>query len=83
MPYTAENWPIAAALLQFPGTLPDGSSVQDAPAEQWQNVFSQVAGAGFSNVDLTDSWVRPGDLPPSRLEELKAAAASAGVGLPS
>ncbi|MFI5085978.1 MAG: sugar phosphate isomerase/epimerase family protein, partial [Actinomycetales bacterium] len=46
-------------------------------------VFSQVAGAGFSNVDLTDSWVRPGDLPPSRLEELKAAAASAGVGLPS
>lgn len=83
MPYTAENWPIAAALLQFPGTRPDGTTVQDAPASDWQLVFEEVADAGFTNADLTDSWVRPGDLSSGRLDELKAAAAAAGLGLPS
>jgi sugar phosphate isomerase/epimerase len=83
MSYTAENWPIAAALLQFPGTTPEGKSVQDLPAELWQEVFQEVADAGFSNADLTDSWVRPGDLSSARLEELKTAAANVGIGLPS
>ncbi|HEY8294189.1 MAG TPA: TIM barrel protein, partial [Micrococcaceae bacterium] len=83
MSYTAENWPISAALLQFPGTKPDGSTVQDAPAAEWQDVFQQVADAGFRNVDLTDSWVRPGDLSADRLDELAQAAVNAGVGLPA
>ncbi|WP_445155173.1 sugar phosphate isomerase/epimerase family protein [Arthrobacter sp. Hor0625] len=82
MSYTAENWPITAALLQFPGTRPDGTSLQDAPASDWQQVFEEVADAGFANADLTDSWVRPGDLSPARLEEFGAAARAAGVGLP-
>ena len=60
MSYTAENWPITAALLQFPGARADGTSVQDAPAAEWQRVFEEVADAGFANADLTDSWVRPG-----------------------
>jgi len=83
MPYTAENWPITAALLQFPATLADGTEVQEAPVAQWQQVFQEVADAGFANADLTDSWVRPGDLSPARLEELSAAARAAGVGLPA
>lgn len=83
MSYTAENWPISAALLQFPGTKPDGSTVQDAPAAEWQDVFQQVADAGFSNLDLTDSWVRPGDLSADRLDELAQAAVNVGVGLPA
>jgi len=83
MSYTAENWPITAALLQFPGTRPDGTSLQDAPASDWQQVFEEVADAGFANADLTDSWVRPGDLSPARLEEFAAAARAAGVGLPA
>lgn len=83
MSYTAENWPITAALLQFPGVRPDGTSVQDAPAAEWQRVFEEVADAGFANADLTDSWVRPGDLSPARLDELTAAARHAGIGLPA
>jgi sugar phosphate isomerase/epimerase len=83
MSYTAENWPITAALLQFPGTRADGTTAQDAPASEWQQVFEEVADAGFVNADLTDSWVRPGDLSPARLDELKAAAGSAGIGLPA
>jgi len=83
MPYTAADWPIAAALLQFPGTDPDGTSVQDAPAERWREVFQEVADAGFLDADLTDSWVRPGDLSAPRLGELKAAADAVGIRLPA
>lgn len=83
MSYTAENWPITAALLQFPGTLAVGTSVQEAPAAEWQRVFEEVADAGFANADLTDSWLRPGDLTPARLDELTAAARAAGIGLPA
>jgi len=70
MPHTAEDWPIGAALLQFPGTTPDGGSVQDAPAPTWDAVLGEVAAEGFDHVDLTDSWLRPGDLSPARREEL-------------
>ena len=83
MPYTADNWPIAAALLQFPGVDADGRHVNDAEAEIWQRVFTEVREAGFSSVDLTDGWVRPGDLSASRLAEFKKTAAAVGVGLPA
>ncbi|MGH3629259.1 MAG: sugar phosphate isomerase/epimerase family protein [Sciscionella sp.] len=78
-PYTAESWPIAAALLQFPGTGPDGSRVQDAPASDWLEVFREIADAGFTDVDLTDSWVKPGDLSTARRDELQDAAREAGL----
>ncbi|WP_207454420.1 sugar phosphate isomerase/epimerase family protein [Herbiconiux sp. SYSU D00978] len=73
MAYTAETWPIAAALLQFPGTLRDGSSVQDAPVESWVETLSEVGRVGFDNVDLTDSWLRIGDLTPARHAEFASA----------
>jgi sugar phosphate isomerase/epimerase len=78
---TASDWPIAAALLQFPAVKSDGTVVQDAPATEWVATFSEVAEAGFRHVDLTDSWARPGDLSEVRLDELKAAASEAGVEL--
>ena len=31
--YHRDNWPIAAAMIQYPNILTDGSSVQDQPAE--------------------------------------------------
>jgi sugar phosphate isomerase/epimerase len=82
MPYTAQDWPITAALLQFPGVDAHGVAASDADAEVWRGVFQEIADAGFKDVDLTDSWVRPGDLSPARLEEFKATAAEVGVGLP-
>ena len=82
MALTAQNWPITGALLQFPGTGPDGSLAQDADASEWVETFREVREAGFADVDLTDSWVRPGDLSSARLDELKAAAVEAGVGAP-
>ena len=81
MSLTASDWPIAAALLQFPSVKADGTVVQDAAPAEWVATFSEVADAGFKHVDLTDSWARPGDLSEARLDELKAAAAAAGVDL--
>lgn len=82
MAYTAENWPITAALLQFPGTSAAGVHINDAEPSAWVDVFQEVKDAGFANADLTDSWVRPGDLSESRLQEFKAAADHVGIGIP-
>ncbi|PWD51198.1 xylose isomerase [Serinibacter arcticus] len=82
-PLTATTWPIAAATLAFGGPARDGGEVHDAPAAEWGRVLRAVARAGFDHVDLTDAWLRPGDLAPSRRPELLDVAAEHGVALAS
>lgn len=82
MAYTAENWPITAALLQFPGTDAKGQHINDADVSVWAEVLQEVKDAGFANADLTDSWVRPGDLSKARLAEFKQTADHVGIGIP-
>ncbi|QOT21734.1 sugar phosphate isomerase/epimerase [Paenarthrobacter sp. YJN-D] len=82
MAYTAENWPITAALLQFPGTDSTGRDINDADASVWAEVLQEVKEAGFANADLTDSWVRPGNLSTDRLAEFKQTADHVGIGMP-
>ena len=62
MGWSAQEWPIGAALIQFPARTSAGVDVQDAGPEHWSAVFAEVSGSGFRHVDLTDSWLRPGDL---------------------
>ncbi|ROQ38745.1 sugar phosphate isomerase/epimerase [Frondihabitans sp. PhB188] len=83
MPLTAETWPIAAMLLQFPNQKRDGTTVQDDPPEAWREVFDEVRAAGFTAVDLTDGWLRVGDLSAEQLDALKHEAASAGLATPA
>jgi sugar phosphate isomerase/epimerase len=83
MAYTAENWPIAAAMLPFPGTNAQGTHINDADSSAWAEAFTEVKEAGFANADLTDSWVRPGDLRRDRLAEFKQAAEDVGIGIPA
>ena len=64
MALTATDWPIAAALLQFPAVRPDGTVMQDAGTDVWAATFREVRDAGFGHVDLMDTWVRAGDLSP-------------------
>lgn len=78
---SAADWPIGAALLQFPGRLPDGTSTHDAAASDWARVMREVRLAGFDHVDLTDSWLRPGDLTPDRVDELARVIAGEGLGI--
>ncbi|MBC7518239.1 MAG: sugar phosphate isomerase/epimerase [Microbacteriaceae bacterium] len=83
MALSAEGWPIAVALLQFAAISRDGTVAQEAEPEQWEKSFRQVARAGFTEVDLTDVWVRIGDLTPPRLREFGQAAAAVGLTTPA
>jgi sugar phosphate isomerase/epimerase len=78
-PHSAAEWPIAAAMLPFPATTTSGVPIQDAEESVWAAAFAEVAHAGFTEVDLTDSWVKPGDLSPERLARFGAAARDAGL----
>ena len=69
---TSQDWPIVCAMLPFPDS-------QSLMADDWVRQLAEVAFEGFTAVDLTDSWVRPGDLSPERLSELGDAFAAAGV----
>ena len=84
-PLSRESWPIAAAMLplQFPGTLPDGTSTQDQDAQGWAEALTEVADAGFDCVDPYDSWLRIADLAPARLEEFTAVLADVGLRAPA
>ncbi|MEV7998212.1 sugar phosphate isomerase/epimerase family protein [Pseudarthrobacter oxydans] len=83
MAYTAENWPVTAAMLPFPGTSAQGTQINDADPSAWAEVLTEVKEAGFANADLTDSWVRPGDLSTDRLAEFKQTAQDVGIGTPA
>ena len=78
-PYTAADWPIAAAMLPFPATTPAGVPVTDAPVSCWAAALAEVAYEGFTDIDLTDSWVQAGRLSPARLSELAAVITQAGL----
>ncbi len=73
---TPTEWVLAAAMLNVPNQ-------QDAPAEEWAVSLRQVARAGFTQVDPTDSWLRVADLDAARLEEFRAVVADAGLTVPA
>jgi sugar phosphate isomerase/epimerase len=81
--YNRTNWPIAAAMIQYPNILKDGSSVQDQPAEAWAKTLADVSDVGFTELDPTDSWLRIADLEPSRLDEFMAVVREAGLTVPA
>lgn len=83
MSLNRSNWPIAAAMIPFPGTLPDGTSVQDAGAEQWAATLAEVVDAGFTELDPTDSWLRVADLSAARQDEFLALTRSLGLTIPA
>lgn len=68
----SDSWPIAAAMLPFPDS-------QAAPAATWVGQLAQVAFEGFTEVDITDGWVRAGDLDDDRLAELAESIAAVGL----
>ena len=81
--YTRKTWPIAAAMIQYSNTLPDGSSVQDQKPEQWAVTLRDVTDTGFTELDPTDSWLRIADLSASRLDEFLAVVSEAGLTIPA
>jgi sugar phosphate isomerase/epimerase len=82
-PYTADTWPIAAAMLAFGSTDSRGGPIQDADPEEWAKHLRLVARMGFTEIDPTDTWVRVGDLSPERLVDFSAVLADAGLTIPA
>src|SRR6476659_10386706 len=82
-PYTAENWPIAAALLPFGGTDSRGGPIHDAHPEEWAKHLRLVRKLGFTEFDPTDTWVRVGDLTPERLADFKSVLNDVGLTIPA
>ena len=82
-PWNRDTWPIAAAMINFPGVLPDGSLVQEQSVDQWAATLQQVVDAGFTELDPTDSWLRVADLSPSRLREFMYLVKTLGLTIPA
>ena len=81
--WTAETWPVAAAMLAFGGTDSRGGPIQDADPQEWARQLRLVRRMGFTEVDPTDTWVRIGDLDDARLEDFRGALADAGLTIPA
>jgi len=81
--WNRDTWPIAAAMINFPGVLPDGSLVQEQSVDQWAETLQQVVDAGFTELDPTDSWLRVADLSPSRLREFQYLVKTLGLTIPA
>lgn len=82
-PYTADTWPVAAAMLAFGSTDSAGGPIQDADPEEWAKQLRLVRRMGFTEVDPTDTWVRVGDLDRDRLTDFSAVLADAGLTIPA
>ena len=83
VPYTAENWPMAAAMLPFGSVDSKGGPIHDAEPAEWAKHLNLVARSGFTEVDPTDTWVRVGDLSPERLTEFQSVLKDAGLTIPA
>ena len=77
-PYSAEDWPIAAAMLPFGNKDSQGGAIHDAEPEEWAKHLRLVRHMGFTEVDPTDTWVRVGDLSPERLADFKSVLSDVG-----
>ncbi len=81
--WNAGEWPIAAAMIPFPGRMSDGTLMQDAVPEVWAANLAEVADAGFDCVDPTDSWLRVADLDGARRHEFIAICKALGLRIPA
>ena len=80
--HTAENWPIAAAMLPFGSTDSRGGPIHDAEPEEWAKHLRLVRRIGFTEVDPTDTWVRVADLG-DRIGEFRDVLGDVGLTIPA
>jgi sugar phosphate isomerase/epimerase len=81
-PHQRSAWPIAAAMLQFPATSPTGVPVTNSGPELWRQHLQPVIDAGFTDVEVSTSWLRLGDLPPERVADFRDVLEDAGLSVP-
>jgi sugar phosphate isomerase/epimerase len=77
------TWTIAGAMLPFPGTTTDGVPMAEADASTWASALAEMRHEGFTDIDLTDSWLAVADLSAPRLDELASVLAELGLRTPA
>jgi sugar phosphate isomerase/epimerase len=70
-------------MLQFPAMTRERQSVQDQDADGWAASLEEVADAGFTHFDPTDSWLRVADLSEARREEFIKTVRQVGLSIPA
>ncbi|GHD76385.1 sugar phosphate isomerase/epimerase [Salinibacterium amurskyense] len=81
--YTAENWPITSCMLGLDTTTRNGTPAQVAGPEFWKKQLAKIANQGFTNVELSDAWLKPALLSSGERAELVSIAAELGMKIPS
>lgn len=82
VPHTPEDWPIAAAMLQFPPHTADGTPVEKLDPDEWRRLLQPVVDEGFSHLELSTAWLPLGDLDRARLTALGDVLDDAGLTVP-
>jgi len=80
--HAPDDWPIAAAMLQFPAADAHGVPATEQSSAQWASQLAAVAELGHTAVEVASTWVRIGDLSDARLEEFRAVLADVGLTVP-
>lgn len=75
--FTADDWPIATAMMWAGSAQPEPGG--PTPTELWSDQLQEVADAGFGYADITDTWVKPGDLDSTQLQQLHEVATTQRV----
>jgi len=81
-PYSPDSWPIAAAMLQFPGVFHDGRGIAELSADEWAALLEPATRAGYTALEVPSSWLRLGDLSPGRRREFADVLTDLGLALP-
>ncbi|GAA2828566.1 sugar phosphate isomerase/epimerase family protein [Kribbella solani] len=75
----AGSWPIAAGTLPFPAVDRRGRTARSGGRAEWAARLGELAAAGFDHVEITDTWLRAGDLDKEELADLSAAGRELGL----
>ncbi|MDR1426240.1 MAG: sugar phosphate isomerase/epimerase [Bifidobacteriaceae bacterium] len=77
--HTAEEWPIAAAMLQFPSVQPGGKTTRDAGPDAWRTALREMADSGFRAVEIPSAWLPLSELSAAELDSLAAVLSDLGM----
>lgn len=79
LPFAPADWPIAAAMLQFPPVTADGTSIRQAGPDRWLRDLATIAAEGFTHVEVPSAWLPVGEMTAAENEALKAVLREAGL----
>jgi len=78
--FTAESWPIACK-MNFGPRSEDGTPIELASAEVWEDQLHQVAELGFRHIDPMDDWIPVAHLDDAKYRMFKHLVEAAGLGV--